>query len=498
MYDLLIRGGTVCDGTGKEEYQADVAVRDGKICAVGQLQEAEAVRVLDASGRLVTPGFIDMHSHADCSVPMWPDMENLLGQGITTCFAGHCGFSIVPVSQYWLEMDFEQAAMNQMLPEFCGGPVPDPQRAVRTESFAPVFEETYGEKLDWGDFKSYIRHLQREGIGCNMSFQIGHSQLRQEAMGMEFNRTATEEELAAMEAMLEEAMKDGAWGLSIGLDYRPSTYADEKELLPLMKIVGMYGGVVTAHVQLRKMRAGKLVEGHQAMDGYREFLELGLKAGVHVHISHLMNGYEAAPGHPEQSRENAGKTIALIREYQEKGLTVTWDTLPYATVAMFHYPQLANYLRPYVDRCGGIHRFAKALKQTNYKEQVAEEIRAGKHASVSVFSKIDPVSHPDWDKKIRVEVCEEASFCHKTIRELSEEQKTDSVEMLLRILEADPETLVSRERRFDADTTAVFEQEEDVTFGTDNGCINYGVVYREKPDYPYYASTPSAFCSMIR
>lgn len=498
MYDLIIRNGQICDGTGKKEYTSDIAVRNGIIEEIGDCSGEKAKIILDASGKTVTPGFIDMHSHADCSVPMYPEMENLLGQGITTCFAGHCGFSLVPVNDWWLEMDFEQAAMDKMMPDFCGGTTPDNQRCVKTETFAPVFEATYGKKLDWGDFGSYTKHLEKEGIGCNMSFQIGHSQLRQEAMGKSFNCQASEEEIKRMLELLRQAMEQGAWGLSIGLDYLPSTYADEREILPLMKMVAEYDGTVTAHVQFQSRRGEHICENHIPLDGYREFLELGKKANVHIHISHVISGYPLENGNLEKNKENTKKTIELFRKYQSEGVHVTWDVLPYSTISMFYYPQLANYMRPYVDRCGGIKNFARTLRDTNYGELIAEEIRKGRHASVSPFSRIDPVKNKNWADKITIKECSEKKWRDKNLSVIAAEEKKDTVDMLLKILETDPYTRCISKREFDRECTAVFEKEEDVTYGTDNGAINYHIVYREKEDFPYYASTPSAFCGMIR
>lgn len=497
MLDLLILGGTLYDGTGAPPQKTDIGIENGKIRILGELSNYTAHTVIHADGLDITPGFIDMHSHADCSVPMWPDMENLLGQGITTCFSGHCGFGLVPVEKYWLEMDFEQEALNKVMPENIGGPCPDPLRSVYTSEFAPVFEETFHTPLDWGDYSSYVNHLKSSGIGCNMSFNIGHHQLRQEAMGFHCNRKPTEEELCTMELLLEDAMKSGAWGLSIGLDYQPGTYADTKELQRLFQIVARYHGVVTAHAQMKGRRGDDVDDTHLAMDGYREFMELGKSVGVHIHISHLMNGYLGRITE-ENAVQYAHETIDLIRSYQKQGVNVTWDTLPHSTIAMFHFPQLANLMRPYLDRCGGIHKFVQSLISTNYGELIIQDILRGDHLSKSPFTRISPQQNPEWDKNILIEVCAEKSYEHKTLRQLAEEHQTDSLHMLLNILIADPDTLYSKLKKFDSDSYYVFEQEADACFGTDNGCCNYGILYREGTDFPWYQSTPSAFCGMIR
>lgn len=497
MYDLLVSGGLVYDGTGADPVRADVAVAGGRIAAIGDLAGAETKVTLDAGDRAVTPGFIDMHSHADCSAPMWPDMESLLGQGVTTCFAGHCGFGLAPISNGWLEMKFDQAAINRFLPEFMGGPIPDPQRVVDRGALAPVFREVYGEELDWTDYAGYMAHLDRVGIGCNLSAQVGQHQLRQEAMGGGINRPATEEEIKTMETLLSDALAAGAWGFSIGLDYRPGTYADSAELRRLMAVTARHDGVVTAHVQLRPNRGDQVCQGHTAIDGYREFLELGLETGARLHISHLINGCNPAED-DAVTAENAQKTLDLINSYRRRGGAVTWDTLPPSTIAMFHFPQLINYLRPYLDRCGGIAAFQQALRETNFGQLIAGEIRAGHHASQSVFSRIDPIQNPAWADKLTVLSTTVSEAAGKTLAELAQERGCDAVEVLLQMAADDPYARCGKGRRFDPVSFRVFEASGEVCYGTDNGCCNYGTIYREGPDLPFYVSTPSAFCGMIR
>ena len=211
MYDLIIRNGILYDGTGSSGYPADLGIRNGFITAVGDLHAADAQAVIDAAGRAVTPGLIDMHSHADCSLPMWPDAESLLGQGITTVFAGHCGMSLAPVTGYWLEQYFEGEALDQVIPQFPGGPIPGIGRVVRTDDLAAPFQKAYGTALDWRSFGEYLQHLERNGIGVNIAANVGHSQLRQQVLGFDARRAATPQETARMCDMLDTALSEGAY-----------------------------------------------------------------------------------------------------------------------------------------------------------------------------------------------------------------------------------------------------------------------------------------------
>ena len=194
MAELLIKGGMVIDGTGNAGYEADVFVKDGKIVKIAKIAKNEKtetspsdfaaadIQVLDARGKLVTPGFINMHSHSDCSVVMYPEMESTLGQGITTEFAGHCGLGVAPVDQYWLYMFPEKRAFSRVIPEPIGGINPYDAYVVPTDCLRKPFEEVYGEKLDWSAYGEFTDHMRKRGMGANLVLVAGHAQMRRQAM----------------------------------------------------------------------------------------------------------------------------------------------------------------------------------------------------------------------------------------------------------------------------------------------------------------------------
>ena len=201
MFDLLIKNGTVIDGSGSEGFRADVAVKDGKIAAIGE-NLGEAAQVIDATGLTVTPGFIDSHSHAESAVLTSPEQIEKVEQGITTTIGGQCGGSPYPKNE-------------------------DGRIIKMSEFFAKAASVPQGS---------------------NIATFVGHSTIRKAVMGME-NRPATAEELALMCELLEDAMDAGAVGLSFGLYYTPGAYAPLEELITLAKIVGKKGGLLSAHIR---------------------------------------------------------------------------------------------------------------------------------------------------------------------------------------------------------------------------------------------------------
>ena len=192
-YDLLIQNGSIVDGTGVPAYTTDIAIISGNIVKMGNLDGAKAGRVIDATGMVVAPGFIDLHTHADRNIRETPGIENYLRQGVTTILAGNCGNS-------------------------------------------PVNLEEYSQSVE------------QTGIALNLGMLIGHNSVRAEVMGND-NRAPTAQELIRMEALIKAAMDDGAFGMSTGLIYLPGTYSDTNEVISLARVVSGEGGIYATHIR---------------------------------------------------------------------------------------------------------------------------------------------------------------------------------------------------------------------------------------------------------
>jgi len=260
MFDILIEGGTLVDGTGTAARAADVGVRQDRIAAVGDLAAAEAQRRIDATGLIVAPGFIDAHAHSDAYLLLEPDAPSKLAQGITTEINGQCGGSAVPrLGRARLSSDWASHAYPQL------------DDAAQTVSPCDAAGPT------WTTVASYRALFDAVRPALNTVQFIGHNTLRAGVMGYE-PRAADPADLQAMRLNLEQALDEGGWGLSTGLLYQPGKYAEEGEIAALARAAAAHGGLYATH-----MRS----EGGRLLESIDEVLDLARRTGIRAQISHL-------------------------------------------------------------------------------------------------------------------------------------------------------------------------------------------------------------------
>ncbi|MEP7337180.1 MAG: D-aminoacylase [Acidobacteriota bacterium] len=222
-FDLLIAGGRIVDGTGNPWFIADLAVKDGKIVEIGKLDPKRAARVVDATGLIVAPGFIDVHTHIEGGINELPTAENFLRMGVTSVVTGNCGSSA----------------------------------------------QNLGE---------WFARLEQKGVSINIASLVGHNTVRRAGMNGDFDRPPTAVELQKMRGLIDQAMRDGAVGFSTGLEYVPGTYAKSDEIVALAKVAAGYGGLYATHMRN---------EDATVEDAIRESLLVGEQAGCPVEISHF-------------------------------------------------------------------------------------------------------------------------------------------------------------------------------------------------------------------
>jgi len=284
MLDVLIRNGLVVDGSGAPGYRADVAVEGDRIVEVGELEGAEAEVVIDALGQAVTPGFVDMHSHADFTLPVWPTADSLVHQGITTVVAMQCGASPAPL----LDETREQVVAM-----------------MESEEMPLPWDE-------WSTFGSFLDYLRRIGTSLNVVPLVGQGAVRSAVMAFSAE-PADEGQIARMQAEVAKAMDEGAIGLSTGLIYPPGSYASTDELIAVTRPVGERGGFYFSHIR---------GEGDTLLEAVAEAIRIGRETGTAVQISH----FKAA------GRDNWDKSVhalALMDRARAEGLDVTADMYPY-------------------------------------------------------------------------------------------------------------------------------------------------------------------------
>jgi N-acyl-D-amino-acid deacylase len=283
MLDILIRGGTVIDGTGRPARRADVAIAGDRIEAIGLLSGASAARVIDAAGHVVAPGFVDMHSHADFVLPGLPTAESKIHQGFTLEVVGNCGASPAPLTPARRQDVIDTSALT--LPALA---------------------------WDWTTFRSYLDGLTRQGISINVAPLVGHGTIRLLVMGPGDARP-TADVIHAMAREVRRAMDEGAIGLSTGLIYAPGVFADTDELVALARAAGQAGGFYASHIR---------GEGDTLLPAIAEAIDVGRRASVPVEISHLKAAGRS--NWPKMAR-----AIELIEAARAEGLDVTADMYPY-------------------------------------------------------------------------------------------------------------------------------------------------------------------------
>src|SRR5688572_19308223 len=259
MFDLLITGARVIDGAGNPWQWADVAVQGDRIAAVGPLKDAAARHKLSADGCFVCPGFIDFHTHSDLQPLAHPLHECKIRQGVTTEVIGHDGLGQAPVTR-------ETAAqLRTQLVGWNGDP----------------------PEVDW-NWSTITEYLDRfdQHVSVNVAMLVPHGTVRMAVMGME-DRAPTPNEIAAMQALVDQGMREGSVGLSSGLTYAPGMYATDDELVALCRVLKPYNGFYCPHHRNYGIRAIK---------GYADAIETGRSAGVPVHLTHAHFGFPVNRG----------------------------------------------------------------------------------------------------------------------------------------------------------------------------------------------------------
>jgi N-acyl-D-amino-acid deacylase len=326
VLDLLIRDGLIIDGTGNPGFYGAVGVeRERVVILRGDLAGVEARRAIDARGRVVCPGFIDMHAHSGLVILAEPQHEPKVRQGVTTELIGIDGCSYAPFAN---EADFHRfVEMNSGL----DGNPPLPGRWSTVEQYLDMFTNR---------------------VAVNIAYILGNSPLRIAGVGWD-DRPATEREKANMRSLLRTGMEEGAFGMSTGLDYPPGSYADTPELVELSREAARLGGIYHTHV-----RYGL---GDRFLDPFKEALDIGRGSGVPVHITHFYQR-TTSPG-------GASRMLGLVEDGRDEGLDVTFDSYPYplsSTRLLILIPQWAHD--------GGPEKLKAVLRDQTMRERLRREM----------------------------------------------------------------------------------------------------------------------------
>lgn len=289
-FDLVIKNGTVLDGSGNPGFKADLGIKNDRIATVGKIPKNQAVKTIDAAGKIVSPGFIDIHSHTDFHLFINPKAESKIRQGVTTELSGNCGYSEFP-------------------------------RKAGTE-------ESEGIVIDWTNLEEYHSAMAKRGIALNHATLVGHGTVRRQTMGNE-RRVPTAAELAHMKRLIAEAMEQGAFGFSTGLEYAPGCFSRTPELIELSKVAAKYGGFYATHSRS---------EDSLLMEAVAEAITIAEHAGLPLQYSHLK-----AAGRDNYYK--ADMVFDLMERAVKRGVDLTADRYPYtafATSFSINFPDWAH------------------------------------------------------------------------------------------------------------------------------------------------------------
>jgi N-acyl-D-amino-acid deacylase len=326
VFDILIKNGLLIDGAGNPWFKADVGVSNGKIAEINTLIDAKAERVLNVNGLVVSPGFIDIHTHSDLALLINPHADSKIRQGVTTEVIGNCGMSVAPIRKRTLNL-------------------------LKDEWGSQAKEV----KWNWTTFDEYLSRLEH-GISVNVASLVGHGAVRTAIMGVD-NRRPTRKEMEEMKTLVAESMEAGAFGLSSGLVYLPGCFAETSELIELCKVIANYGGFYTSHIR---------GERETIVDALIEAIEIGERAGVPVQVSHNCPKYG---GH--------GKLKEMFEIYEKartRGVEVTLDNDAHTDLN----PNLSQVL-PQWAQAGGNKKIVERLRDPKTRERIKKEIIEDKH-----------------------------------------------------------------------------------------------------------------------
>jgi N-acyl-D-amino-acid deacylase len=338
MLDLLIRNGQVVDGSGGSRYPADVAIEGDRIVEVGSLPGAEAEVVIDASGCVVTPGFVDMHSHADFTLPVNPTADSLVHQGITTVVVGQCGATVVPL--------FDETRERVI--------------AANESEDLPLPWDA------WSTYGSYLDYLSHAGTSVNVVPLVGQGTVRAGVMGFVAD-PANAEQMRRMQAEVNKAMDSGAIGVSTGLIYPPGSYAGTEELIAFTRPAGERDGFYFSHIR---------GEGPTLLEAVSEAIRIGRETGTAVQISHFK-----AVG--RENWDKSAQALELIDQARAEGLDVTADLYPYSASSTGLSATLPEWAHE-----GGKEATLARLNDGDTRQQMVKDMQSKGYATTVEWDKV--------------------------------------------------------------------------------------------------------------
>ncbi len=437
-FDLVIRGGTILDGTGGPPWSADLGIVGDTIRAIGTISPEQGATTIDAAGKMVSPGFIDIHSHSDRSILRYPTAPSRVHDGITTEVTGNCGSSVAPI---W-------------------GPA--------KELVAEKLSANYETELTWEGVAGYFETIEKLGVSLNQALLVGQGSLRHATIGLE-DRQPSEDERKLMARKLIEALDDGAFGLSTGLGYVPGLFTPTDEIIFLAGVVARRNGLYASHI--RNEEGGLLGAVHEA-------IETGRQSGARVEISHLKS---SGPGNWSNQRA----ALDLIASARAAGVQVLADAYPYTAYST----GLRSFLPAWAQEGGweaAVGRLGDPAKRSRIRDEMDE----------SVTNDLGR-----WSLVVIASVRKEANrkLLGKDLEEIADQWSVEPAEAAIRLLELEDGSVSIVGHAMSQENVDMVLSHPLVMIGSDGGSIApEGPAGRARPHPRHYGTCARVLGHFVR
>jgi len=439
-FDLVISNGHIIDGTGSPWYSGDLGVREGRIAAIGNLSASPRKRTIDAAGKLVAPGFIDMLGQSERTILVDPRLPSKIYQGITTEITGEGG-SIAPLNDAIVGSDRPGWDYYKLTP-------------------------------DWRTLRQYFARLEKQGIGINFATYVGATQVRRVVLG-DADVQPTPEQLNQMRSLVRDAMKDGAVGVSTSLQYAPAPYAKTGELIALAAEAGKFGGIYATHMR---------DEGNTVLEAVDEAVRIGHEAHIPVEIWHIKVA----------GKENWGRMpqlIAKIDAARAAGADVTADSYAYTAWGN----DFSAFIPPWAHD-GGTSKLVERLKDPATRARIREDLLT----STTWDNEWQEIPGPDAVMISDVENPLLLSLEGKRLSEIARERNQDPIDTIMDLLIQDPSIGVAVFAMSQADVTLALQQPWVSIDNDSEGTSPDGLLGQAHPHPRAYGTFPRILAKYVR
>ncbi|HLZ41823.1 MAG TPA: D-aminoacylase [Candidatus Sulfotelmatobacter sp.] len=440
-FDLVISNGHIIDGTGSPWYSGDLGIRDGHIAAIGNLSAAARKRTIDAAGKVVAPGFIDMLGQSELTILVEPRLPSKIYQGITSEITGEGG-SIAPLNDAIIQADKHNYDYYKITP-------------------------------DWRTFRQYFARLEKQGMGINLASYVGATQARRMILGDD-DRQPTAEQLEQMKALVREAMKDGTVGVSTALEYPPAPYAKTEELIALAGEAGKLGGIYATHMRN---------EGSAVLEAIDETLRVGREAHIPVEIWHIKVA----------GKDNWGEMpqiVAKINAARAAGADVSADT--YAYTAWFN--GFSAFIPPWAHD-GGTAKLVERLKDPANRQRIRKDMLT---PSKDWDNEWQEIPGPDAIMIGAVENPKLLPMQGKRLSEIAKLWNKDPIDTLFDFLIEDPDSSVAVFGMSQPDVTLALQQPWVAIDNDSEGTSPEGLLGQAHPHPRAYGTFPRILRKYVR